>query len=140
MLIITLKFFHFIAIFTAGGIGIGGAIVQSALAKAGESPSSQIRRALSLLSIIGLISIVTLWITGIGLVYAIYGELAIKPAFGVKLIGASLVLATSVLTNLHMAKSVRTKHPPNRGYLKPLIMLGRLGLVLALAGVAVAFS
>ena len=87
MLVIGLKFLHFLALFAAGGLGIGGAIVQSALIKAGQAPSAALGRALRLLSIIGLIAIVTLWITGVGLAHALYGGLGINTAFGIKLGG-----------------------------------------------------
>lgn len=139
MLVIGLKFLHFLALFAAGGLGIGGAIVQSALIKAGQAPSAALGRALRLLSIIGLIAIVTLWITGVGLAHALYGGLGINTAFGIKLGGASLVLASAVLSNLHLAKAARLSQAPNRAYLKPLMTLSRLGLVVALVAVAAAF-
>jgi hypothetical protein len=135
--IISLKFVHFLSIFLAGGIGIGGAVIQSTHAKASKMPSPETISAIKKLAFIGLISIILLWLTGIGLAYSIYETMWIGFSFYVKLVGAAMVLGASIFSNLLLAKSGITKIPPNAAIMKKLVMLGRLGLVLVLAGVSV---
>lgn len=135
--IISLKFIHFLSIFLAGGIGIGGAIIQSTYAKAAKIPSPETISAIKKLAFIGLISMTLLWITGIGLAYSIYGTMWIGFSFYVKLIGAAIALGASIFSNLLLAKSGITKTPPNAAIMKKLVMLGRSGLVLVFARVSV---
>lgn len=140
MLIVVLKFIHYLAIFLAGGIGVGGAVVQTQHQKAGVAPSPQVGRAMQLLGYIGLISLLILWITGIALAYSLYGTLAIGAAFHVKLAGATALLASSAVANWHLYQAAQAKRPPNGVLMKRLMMLGRAGLVLVLGGIAVTTS
>ena len=72
-------------------------------------------KAFALLGYIGLASIVTLWVTGIGLAHMLYGGLGINGAFHVKLLGAAVVLGISIIGNLHVHRSMKAKQPPNAG-------------------------
>ena len=63
-----------------------------------EIPPPFVGRAFALLGYIGLGSIITLWVTGIGLAHLIYGGLGINTAFHVKPLGAA-VLGISVIGN-----------------------------------------
>lgn len=137
---VVLKVLHFFSILFAGGVTVGGGVLQAAYARAGEAPPPHIGKAFALLGYIGLGSIVTLWITGIGLAYLIYGGMAINGAFHAKLLGAAIVLGISAYANLHVYQAVKAKRPPNAALMKRLVQAGRLGLVLAIVGAAVAFS
>lgn len=137
MLIILLKFFHYLAIFVAGGIGVGGAVITAAHQKAQQPPAPHVGKALQLLGYLGLGSIVVLWATGFGLAYSIYGTMNIGTAFHIKLLGATVLLATSALSNYHLYRASQAKQPPNGLYMKRLMMIGRGGLVLVLGGIAV---
>ena len=66
--------------------------------------------------------------------------MAINAAFHIKLVGAAIVLAISAYANLHVYQAVKAKRPPNAVLMKRLVQAGRLGLVLAICGAAVAFS
>ena len=140
MTIIVLKFFHFLAIFVGGGAGIGGAMIQSAHVKAGETPQPFVAQTLRKLGFLGLISIIILWMTGFVMAMSIYGGLAINGAFHVKLTGATLLLASSALANYHVFQAASEQKPANMKLMKIMTSLGRFGLVLALAGAAAAFS
>lgn len=135
-----LKILHYFSILFAGGVMVGSAVIQSAFARAGEMPPPFVGRAFALLGYIGLISIITLWVSGIGLAHLIYGGLGINGAFHVKLLGAAIVLGISITGNLHVHRSMKAKQPPNAALMKRLVQLGRGGIVLAICGAAVAFS
>ena len=114
--------------------------MQSAYVRAGEVPPPHIGKAFAKLGYIGLGSILTLWITGIGLAHLIYGGLAINGAFHVKLLGAAIVLGISVLGNMHVYGAMKAKRPPNAALMKRLVQLGRGGIAIAICAAAVAFS
>ena len=135
-----LKILHFFSILFAGGVTVGAGVMQAAYIRAGEVPPPYVGKAFALLGYIGLGSIVTLWVTGIGLAYLIYGGMAINGAFHVKLLGAAIVLGISITGNLHVHRSMKAKQPPNAALMKRLVQLGRGGIVLAICGAAVAFS
>ena len=135
-----LKILHYFSILFAGGVMVGSTVVQSAYARAGEMPPPFVGKAFALLGYIGLASIVTLWVTGIGLAHMLYGGLGINGAFHVKLLGAAVVLGISMIGNLHVHRSMKAKQPPNAALLKRLVQLGRGGIVLAICGAAIAFS
>lgn len=135
-----LKILHYFSILFAGGVMVGSTVVQSAYARAGEMPPPYVGKAFALLGYIGLASIVTLWVTGIGLAHMLYGGLGINGAFHVKLLGAAVVLGISIIGNLHVHRSIKAKQPPNARLMKRLVQLGRGGIVLAICGAAIAFS
>ena len=137
---VVLKIIHYFSILFAGGVTVGSVIIQSAYVRAGEAPPPYVGKAFGLLGYIGLASILLLWISGIGLAYLLYGGLGINGAFHVKLLGAALVLGISAFANLHVHQAVKAKRPPNPVLMKRLVQGGRIGLVLAIGGAAVAFS
>ena len=137
---VILKTLHYFSILFAGGVTVGGGVIQSAYVKAGDTPPPFIRKAFAVLGYIGLGSIVTLWVTGVGLSHLIYGSLAINSVFHMKLLGAAIVLLISAYANLHVYQAIKAKRPPNGPLMKRLVQAGRVGLVLAIGGAAVAFS
>ena len=139
-IVVILKFFHFLGLFVAGGIGVGGAIVQSAHIKAGQPPAPPVGRAMQILGLLGLISLIVIWLTGIGLAHSLYGGLAINSAFTAKLGGAALLLLLSAASNFHIYQAMKAKHPPHASFMKASIMLSRAALIVVLAGAAIAFS
>ena len=137
---VTLKTLHNFSILFAGGVTVGGGVVQAAYMKAGDAPPPYIGKAFAMLGYIGLGSIVTLWVTGVGLSHLIYGSLAVNDAFYAKLVGAAIVLFISAYANLHVYQAIKAARPPNGALMKRLVQAGRVGLVLAIGGAAVAFS
>ena len=137
---VLLKIIHYFSILFAGGVTVGSVIIQAAYIRASEAPPPYIGKAFASLGLIGLVSISLLWISGLGLAYLIYGGLAINGAFHVKLLGAALVLGISAFANLHVHQAIKAKRPPNPVLMKRLVQGGRIGLVLAICGAAVAFT
>ena len=137
---VILKTLHYFSILFAGGVTVGGGVIQAAYMKAGDTPPHYIGKAFTVLGYIGLGSIVTLWVTGVGLSKLIYGSLAINGAFHVKLVGAAIVLFISAYANLHVYQAIKAKRAPNGTLMKRLVQAGRVGLVLAIGSAAVAFS
>ena len=113
---------------------------------AGEPPSAPTAKAMRNMGLIGLLAIALLWITGLWLTIQLYGGFQVHSlwwanmAFYAKLLGATLIAGVSVYANLHMAAASRGNRPPNAQLMGNLAVLGRVGLFLALAGAAIAFS
>ncbi len=139
-LVVILKFLHYLSLIFAGGIVVGGAVVQRAHLKAGEAPALPVMKAMRTLGLLGLASLILLWLTGIGLAHSLYGGLGINTAFHWKLLGAALLLGSSALGNFHMYKSAQAKQPPNPVFMGRLMTIGRASLLLVLVSVSVAFT
>ena len=72
-LIVILKPFHFLALFLAGGLGVGHSLLLKEHQLAKEVPSAFVQKTMIKLVRFGLVALVLLWITGFGLSYQIYG-------------------------------------------------------------------
>jgi len=134
MFIFVCKFLHLISLFVAGGGGIGNAVIQSIYKKEGKIPEPHLAKSFRILAFISLIAVITMWVTGIILVILIYGSFNLGWSFHVKLLGATLILLTGLLMNLHLKKCSQKQIPPNQQVMKYSASLARLGLVLAIAG------
>ena len=75
--IVILKFFHFLALFLAGRLGIGHSLLFKEHQLAKEAPSAVVQKTMIKLARIGLDALVLLWITGFGLSYQIYGGMTL---------------------------------------------------------------
>jgi hypothetical protein len=135
--IVGLKFIHYLSIFVAGGIGIGGAVIQSAHVKAKVPPAPHVGRAMRVLGLLALIAIVALWVTGFGLAYSIYGTMNIGTAFNIKLLGATALLVASSISNFHLHKAMQAQVPPNAKLMKIMMSVSRVALVLVFVGIAI---
>ena len=138
--IVLLKFVHYFSIFLAGGLGVGGAIVQASHLKAKEPPSKPTLAAIKILALIALIAIVLLWLSGLSLAYLKYGTLHLGVFFYVKLFGAGLILIGATLSNLFIIRASKLNTKPNPVMMKRMVYLSRVGLILAIGGVAIGFS
>ena len=138
--IIILKFFHFLSLFFAGGIGIGGAVIQSLHAKAGEAPSPLTRKALHILAIMGLMALIVIWLTGIALHHALYEGAFLNHAFTLKLGGAAILLGTSILSNAMLYRASRGGQAAHPTVMRRLTALSRFALIIVIGGAAAAFT
>ena len=134
MIVFICKFLHLISLFIAGGGGIGNAVIQSIYKKEGKIPEPHLAKSFRVLAFISLIAVIVMWITGIILAILIYGNFNLGWSFHVKLLGATLILLTSLLINVHLKKSSQNQTPPNQTLMKYSASLARLGLILAIAG------
>ena len=65
MIIIIIKFIHYLAIVFSGGVLVGSGLIQSVYNKENKVPDITISNILKILGFIGLISLIVLWISGI---------------------------------------------------------------------------
>ena len=139
ILIITLKFIHYLAIVFSGGVLVGGWVIQSVYAKANQIPDLTTAKILKLLGYIGLISLIVLWISGVVLSINLYGSFIINSAFTIKIISAGFLLGLSAFVNFHVFNSSKNNLTPNKTIMKLATMSGRGLLVIVLIAVAIAF-
>ena len=136
-LIIILKFFHYVALFLAGGLGVANVMLFKNHQKVGIAPAPPVRKTMMTLARIGLIAIIVLWVTGIGLTHKIYGSFALGWAFHLKLFGATTLLGAVGFLNLHVTQQARAGNPPNSKVMRIVPAIARTSLLLVLIGVAV---
>ena len=140
MILIIIKFLHYLAIVFAGGVLVGGGVIQSVYTKANEVPNLHVSKILKLLGYIGLASLIILWITGLLLSNIIYGGFSINSAFTIKIVAAAFLLGMSIFVNLHVYNASKRQIPPNKKIMKIATMSGRGLLVIVLIGAAIAFN
>lgn len=140
MMLIIIKFLHYLAIVFAGGVLVGGGVIQSVYTKANEVPNLHVSKILKLLGYIGLASLIILWITGLLLSNIIYGGFSINSAFTIKIMAAAFLLGISIFVNLHVYNASKRQIPPNKKIMKISTMSGRGLLVIVLIGAAIAFN
>mgnify|MGYP001261665895 CR=1 FL=1 len=128
MSIILLKTFHYLAILFAGGVLVGGGLIQAVFTRANQVPDINVSRVLKILGYLGLGSLIVLWITGILLSNAIYGGFAINTAFIIKITAAAFLLIISFIVNIHVYYSSKNNQPPSKSIMKIATMSGR-GLI-----------
>ena len=136
-IIIGLKFLHYLALFLAGGLGVANGLLAKAHQKAGQPPAPPVQQTMIKLARLGLIAIILLWVSGIGLGYLIYGGLAMGWAFHMKLLGATILLGAISFLNVHLTSTSKDGAPPNPSVMKIIPMISRGALVLVLLGIAI---
>ena len=140
MSLILLKTLHYLAILFAGGLLVGGGLIQAVYARANQVPDINIAKVLKILGYLGLASLIILWITGILLSNLIYGGFSINSAFNVKIIAAAILLIISFVVNIHVYNSSKNNRPPNKSIMKVATMSGRGLIIVVLLSAAIAFS
>lgn len=136
-LIVGLKFFHYLALFLAGGLGVANSVLMKAHIKAGTPPALPVQKSMMTLARLGLLAVVILWITGIPLTLLVYGSFALGWAFHLKLLGATALLGIIAFINLHLTQSVKNGVPPNQKLVALVPKIARPSLALVLIGVAI---
>ena len=140
MSLILLKTLHYLAILFAGGLLVGGGLIQAVYARANQVPDINIAKVLKILGYLGLASLIILWITGILLSNLIYGGFSINSAFNVKIIAAAILLIISFVVNINVYNSSKNNQPPNKSIMKVATMSGRGLIIVVLLSAAIAFS
>ena len=135
--IIILKFFHYLSLFLAGGLGVANAILLKNHQKAEMMPSAPVQKTMMTLARVGFIAIILLWLTGIPLTYKVYGNFDLGWPFHLKLLGATALLGAIAFLNLHLIKQTKNGKPPDPKVMKMVPPIARGSLVLVLVGVAV---
>ena len=140
MIIIIIKFIHYLAIVFSGGVLVGSGLIQSVYNKENKVPDITISKILKILVFIGLVSLIVLWISGIILSNLIYGGFVINSAFTLKLVAAAFLLILSFFLNLHVYNSSKKNLPPNKKIIKISTMSARTLIIVVLISAAVAFN
>ena len=140
MSLIVLKTLHYLAILFAGGVIVGGGLIQAVFTRANQVPDINVSKVLKILGYLGLGALIILWITGILLSNVIYGGFAINTAFTVKIIAAAFLLIMSFVVNIHVYNSSQNNKPPNKSIMKIATMSGRGLIIVVLVGAAIAFN
>ena len=140
MSLIILKTFHYLAILFAGGVLVGGGLIQAVFTRANQVPDINVGKVLKILGYLGLGALIILWITGILLSNVIYGGFAINTAFTVKIIAAAFLLIISFIVNIHVYNSSKNNQPPSKSIMKMATMSGRGLIIIVLVAAAIAFN
>ena len=136
-LIITLKIIHYLALFLAGGAGVANPLLIKAHKSSGIPPSDEVQHTMLKLVKLSLIAMILIWISGLWLALEIYGTLNMGWAFTVKIIGASILLISTVTVNLYLINRAKMNAPPKEKFLKSLTVLNRLALLAVLTGISI---
>lgn len=135
--VIILKFFHYLSLFLAGGLGVANAMLFKNHQKAEMPPAPPVKKTMMTMARLGLVSIVLLWATGIPLTIKVYGSFELGWPFHLKMFGATTLLAAVTFLNLHLTRQARAGAPPSPRVMKVVPPIARTSLVLVLIGVAV---
>jgi len=138
--LIVLKTLHYLAILFAGGVLVGGGLIQAVFTRANQVPDINVSKVLKILGYLGLGALIILWITGILLSNIIYGGFAINTAFTIKIVAAAILLIISFVVNIHVYNASKKNQAPNKSIMKIATMSGRGLIVIVLIGAAIAFS
>ena len=132
-----LKFFHYISLFLAGGLGVGNALLFKNHQKAAVAPAAPVQKTMMTMARLGLLSLVVLWLTGIPLTYQVYGTFDLGWAFHLKLLGASTLLAAIVFLNYHLYVCSKAGNPVSPKVMRVIPVIARSSLLVVLLGVAI---
>ena len=132
MSLIVLKTLHYLAILFAGGVLVGGGLIQAVFTRANQVPDINVSKILKILGYLGLGALIILWITGILLSNIIYGGFAINTAFTIKIVAAAILLIISFVVNIHVYNASKKNQAPNKSIMKIATMSGRGLIVIVL--------
>ena len=135
--VITLKFFHYLSLFLAGGLGVANAMLFKNHQKAEMPPAPPVKKTMMTMARLGLISIVLLWATGIPLTITVYGSFDLGWPFHLKMFGATILLVAVAILNIHLTQQSKAGKPPSPRIMRVIPPIARTSLVLVLIGIAV---
>ena len=136
-ILVVLKFFHYVSLFLAGGLGVANALLFKNHQRAEMPPAPPVQKTMTTLARLGLAAILVLWVTGVPLTYKIYGSFDLGWPFHLKMFGATALLAAVAFLNLHLTKQAKAGNPPSPRVMRVVPPIARTSLVLVLIGIAV---
>ena len=110
-ILVVLKFFHYLSLFLAGGLGVANAMLFKNHQKVEIPPAPPVQKTVMTLARLGLAAIVLLWVTGIPLTYKVYGSFDLGWPFHLKMFGATILLAAVAFLNLHLTQQAKAGTP-----------------------------
>ena len=135
---ITLKIIHMLCIFGGGGAMIGNGVLLARIMASGEPPSDLVKGAMKTIGMIGLVSIVLLWVTGVWMVAS--GNYEADLAYMLKMIAAGVVLVLVLAMNYFAAAAAKAGTPPNMARTKLLSRTAAACAFLAAALAVITFN
>ena len=136
-ILVVLKFFHYMSLFLAGGLGVANALLFKNHQRAEMPPAPPVQKTMMTLARLGLAAIVVLWVTGVPLTYKIYGSFDLGWPFHLKMFGATILLTAVAFLKLHQTKQAKAGNPPSPRVMRLVPPIARTSLVLVLIGIAV---
>ena len=133
-----LKIIHMFCLFGGGAAMMGNGVLMRRLMASDGPPPDVVTEAMKRLGMIGLGSIVLLWITGIWMVINQGGTPG--AVFYIKLIGAAVVLGGSVMLGRAAAKAEAAGQAPDPATMKPISTAVALGAAIATIFAVLAFN
>lgn len=137
-MLIALKIVHFFCLFGGGAAMMGNGILMRKVMAAGGPPDPMVADTMKRLGMIGLASIVLLWITGISML--LMGSATPNWPFYIKLISAAVVLVAVVMISMTASKAERAGQPPDFSKMKKLSLYSSAGAALAVVFAVGAFN
>ena len=135
--IVLLKFFHYVSLFLAGGLGVANVMLLKNHHKANIALTPPVKQTMITLARLGLVSIVILWATGLPMTFLLYDSANLGWPFHLKMFGATTLLIAVAFLNIHLIKQAKTGSPPRSEVMRVVTPIARTSLVLVLIGVAV---
>jgi len=136
-IVIIMKFFHYISLFLAGGLGVANVMLFKNHQRAGMPPAPPVQKTMMALARLGLVAILVLWVTGLLLTHQLYGSFNLGLAFHFKMLGASILLGAVAFLNIHLTMRAKQNIPPHPTIMKLVPPITRGALLIVLVSVAV---
>jgi hypothetical protein len=137
---IFLKLVHMAALIMAGGAMIGSVLLMRQLMANPGPPPPIVRNVMKVLGPLGLVAIILLWLSGIGMAYMKYDGLDIGNWFSAKLVGATIVLVCVVTMSVIAIRAEKAGVPPDMQLMHKISLVSRGGLALALLSAVMQFQ
>ena len=130
---VLMKILHMLALLGGGAASIAPGLLLRALSKTGHSgaPPAHAVMTFRILGIIGLFSILLLWISGIYMLSGGYDGADMSIWFALKLVAAATILGISAFLNLAAARAARGGTPLDPGLVRSMQSVVRGALLIA---------
>ena len=125
-----MKIVHFLALMGGGAAMIGNGLLMKKVMQAAGPPPDMVSATMKVIGMIGLVSILLLWITGVVMTAQL--GVGLDWEFAAKLIGATLVLGSVSAMSILSARAAKAGGPPDFAKMKMLASVARIGVLIAI--------
>ena len=133
-----MKIIHMLALLGGGAAMIGNGLLLKKVMNSDGPPPEMVSTTMRTLGMVGLASIVLLWITG--LVMMSQTLYPMDWQYILKLIGAALVLGAVSMMSMASARAAKAGTPPDLKRLKTLASVSRGGVLIAIIFAVTVFN
>ncbi len=135
-----LKIIHLAALMAGAATGIGNGLLMSRIMASNGPPPDMVRGFMKTMGKSGLIAMVALWLSGIGMAFVAHDGLMLGSMFYLKVAGASLALICVVMNGRLAGAAEAAGVPPPLEKMKRLANLTWIGVITAVVFGVVRFS